>query len=277
MTAVMSYFLVLSKCHGDSVLSQYQCLRNDRRMCDIVLESCGVEFPAHRTLLACASDYFWALLKEHTCEFGALGPLSLPALTPTGLERVLDFIYTSWICLSPSTLEETLEAACYLQVTHAVELCGRYITDNLTLENCCFFANVASRYGLSEALKEANAYIARRMCELMGKERDCIGLMELNVGSLQEALGTEDLPGVRESGLLRLALDWLDHNKLPALHSNLLLSHVRFALVSPQELRQLSVTCVTLRTPFIHSLVQKALQYHTEGPLQPLLQNEQTL
>ena len=80
MTAVMSYFLVLSKCHGDSVLSQYQCLRNDRRMCDIVLESCGVEFPAHRTLLACASDYFWALLKEHTCEFGALGPLSLPFL-----------------------------------------------------------------------------------------------------------------------------------------------------------------------------------------------------
>lgn len=112
----MSYFLVLSKRHGESVLSQYQRLREDRRMCDIVLESRGVEFPAHRSLLACASDYFWALLKEHTLESGAPGPLSLPALSPSGLERVLDFIYTSWLCLSPSTLEETLEAACYLQV-----------------------------------------------------------------------------------------------------------------------------------------------------------------
>ncbi|KAL2085853.1 hypothetical protein ACEWY4_019173 [Coilia grayii] len=273
----MSYFLVLSKRHGDSVLSQYQRLRDDRRMCDIVLESCGVKFPAHRTLLACASDYFWALLKEHTRESGAQGPLSLPALTPTGLERVLDFIYTSWLCLSPSTLEETLEAACYLQVTRAVELCSRYITDNLTLETCCYFANVACRYGLSEALRVVDAYIARHMWELMGQEEgQRAGLMELNVGSLQKALGAEDVPGVRECDLLRLALDWLDQNKLSPLQSNLLLSHVRFGLVTPQDLRQLLVARPALRTPFIHSLVQKALDYHTQGPLQPLLQSDST-
>lgn len=273
----MSYFLVLSKYHSDSILSQYQRLRDDHRMCDIVLESRGMQFPAHRTLLACASDYFWALLKEHTYESRApAGPLSLPALTPTGLERVLDFIYTSWLCLSPSTLEETLEAASYLQVTRAVELCSRYIADNLALESCCFFANVASRYGLGDALKAANAYIARHMRELLGEEGDRLGLMELNLSSLQEALGAEDVPGVRESDLLLLALDWLDRNQLPALHSNLLLSHVRFGLVSPQELRQLTVARKALRTPFIHSLVQKALRYHSEGPLQPLLQSEHT-
>ncbi|XP_076147320.1 kelch-like protein 34 [Alosa pseudoharengus] len=274
----MSYFLVLSKSHGDSVLSQYQRLRDDHRMCDIVLETRGVQFPAHRSLLACASDYFWALLKEHTRESQQTlpGPLRLPALTPTGLERLLDFIYSSWLRLSPATLEETLAAARYLQVTSAVELCGRYISDNLALESCCFFANVASRYGLSGALEAANAYIARHMRELLGSGGDRAGLTELNLGSLQEALGAEDVPGVRESDLLRLALDWLDRNELPPLHSNLLLSRVRFGLVGLQELGQLTAGRPALRTPFIRSLVDKALRYHTQGPLQPLLQSAHT-
>ncbi|XP_062377754.1 kelch-like protein 34 [Sardina pilchardus] len=279
----MSYFLVLSKCHGDSVLSQYQRLRDDQRMCDIVLETRGVQFPAHRSLLACASDYFWALLKDHTRESRDTlqGPLtlSLPALTPTGLERLLDFVYSSWLCLSPSTLEETLEAARYLQVSGAVDLCARYIADNLAPESCCFFANVAARYGLSGALKAAEAYIARHMRELLGGgdgDGERAGLMELNLGSLRECLGAEDVPGVRESELLGLALDWLDRNRLPALQSNLLLSHVRFGLVAPRELTRLTAERPALRTPFIGGLVDKALQYHAQGPLQPLLQSAHT-
>uniref|UniRef100_A0A8B9KTY6 Kelch like family member 34 n=1 Tax=Astyanax mexicanus TaxID=7994 RepID=A0A8B9KTY6_ASTMX len=123
----------------------------DRRMCDIILEAEGKEFLAHRTLLACSSDYFWSMFQDHTLESGA-HTVSLPALTSVGLEQVLDFIYTSWISLSPSTLEDTLEAACYLQITDAVDLCTEYISDSLSLDNCCFFANVAARYGLSEAV-----------------------------------------------------------------------------------------------------------------------------
>ncbi|KAL6462702.1 hypothetical protein MHYP_G00291240 [Metynnis hypsauchen] len=271
----MSYFLMLSKSHGNGMLSRFQSLRLERRMCDIILEADGKRFPAHRTLLACSSDYFWSMFQEHTLESGA-HTISLPALSSAGLEQVLDFIYTSWISLSPSTLEDTLEAACYLQVTHAVDLCTEYISDSLTLDNCCFFANVAARYGLSEALAATNHFIARNMGKLLGAYGDRTRLLELNLESLQEVMGLEEMPGVKETTLLQFALDWLSSNPLSALESNSLLSRVRFSLVPPEQLIRLSAPNPALRTPFIHSLVQKALHYHMQGPLQPILQSAHT-
>uniref|UniRef100_A0A8B9KSX4 Kelch like family member 34 n=1 Tax=Astyanax mexicanus TaxID=7994 RepID=A0A8B9KSX4_ASTMX len=261
--------------HGSRMLSRFQSLREDRRMCDIILEAEGKEFLAHRTLLACSSDYFWSMFQDHTLESGA-HTVSLPALTSVGLEQVLDFIYTSWISLSPSTLEDTLEAACYLQITDAVDLCTEYISDSLSLDNCCFFANVAARYGLSEAVADTNRFIARNMSKLLGPNRERSGLLELNIESLQEVLATQEMPGVKETVLLQFALDWLGCNPLPALESNSLLSRVRFSLLPPDELIRLSAQKPALRTPFIHSLVQKALHYHTQGPLQPLVQSVHT-
>uniref|UniRef100_A0A4W4HDT2 BTB domain-containing protein n=1 Tax=Electrophorus electricus TaxID=8005 RepID=A0A4W4HDT2_ELEEL len=198
----------------------------------------GKEFPAHRALLACSSDYFWSLFQEHTLE-SRVRAISLSALSSTGLEQVLDFIYTSWISLSPCTLEDTLEAACYLQVTHAVDLCARYISDGLSLDNCCFFANVAARYGLSEALTVTNHFIAFNMAKLLGTSRGRTGLLELNLDSFREVLGSEEIPGVEEVAMLHLALDWLGSNTIATLESNSLLSRVRFGLIPPRELSRL--------------------------------------
>ncbi|MGH0153529.1 UNVERIFIED_CONTAM: hypothetical protein FKN15_024714 [Acipenser sinensis] len=152
---IMSYFLVVSRTHGETVLTQYQRLREEQLLFDIVLVADGTEFPAHRSLLACSSDYFRVLFKDYTRESKA-SVIHLQVVSSTGLHHVLDFIYTSWLSLSPETLEDTLEAAGYLQVTEAIGLCGQYITNNLSLENCCFFANVASRFGLRDALSAAN-------------------------------------------------------------------------------------------------------------------------
>lgn len=266
---------MLSKSHSKGMLSRFDSLRQERRMCDIILEAEGKEFPAHRTLLACSSDYFWSMFQEHTLESGA-PTVSLPALSSAGLEQVLDFIYTSWLSMSPSTLEDTLEAASYLQVTHAVDLCTEYILDSVTPDNCCFFANVAARHGLSEAFAATNRFIARNLKMLLDTNGDRTGLLELNLESLHEILALEEIPGMKETTLLQFALDWLDCNPLSALESNSLLSRVRFSLVSPEELIHLSALKPALRTPFIHSLVQKAQHYHTQGPLQPLLQSMHT-
>uniref|UniRef100_A0A8C9WF46 Kelch like family member 34 n=1 Tax=Scleropages formosus TaxID=113540 RepID=A0A8C9WF46_SCLFO len=181
----MSYFLVMSKEHGDGVLSQYQRLRSQGLLCDLVLVAAdGTQFPAHRSLLACSGDYFWSMFKEHTYEFRAQR-VELPAISSKGLESILDFIYTSWLSLSICTLEDTLEAANYLQVTRAVDLCVKYMRDNLSVDNCCFFANVAARYGVDDALAAANSFIGCHMGELLGPGGDRVGLLELNLDSLR--------------------------------------------------------------------------------------------
>ncbi|XP_035270791.1 kelch-like protein 34 [Anguilla anguilla] len=269
----MSYFLVLSETYGGNVLSRYQRLRMEGRLCDVVLVAGGgTHFPTHRSLLASSSDYFWSLFQEHTHEFQA-PTIYLPLLSDVGLSHILDFIYSSWLSMSPSTLEDVLEAACYLQVTSAIQLCSSYIADNLSPDNCCFFANIAARYDMADALSAANSFIAQRMGEFLKPGGgDWEGLLELNADSLRVVLRAEEMPGVQELALLSLLLDWLDHHKLSSLRSNLLLSNIRFALVPPEELTLLCTSRPALQTPFIKSLVLKALEYHQLGACKPLLQ-----
>ncbi len=243
-------------------------------MCDVVLEAGGVSFPCHRALLASSSDYFWALFGETTAERLA-GSISLPAITPEGLDAILDFLYSGWLSISPPTLPVVLEAARYLQVEPAVSICERFITDGLNAENCCCYANLAEHHALSDALDAANQTIAMEMGTLLQESRD--DLLGLNIQSLMAVLDADEIPGVKEVELIKLALDWLTENgPFPLLKSNLLLSRLRFGLVAPSDLINLSHVHRAMTTPLIRSQLTRALEYHRLGPAQPIRQSRQT-
>ncbi|XP_070784546.1 kelch-like protein 34 [Enoplosus armatus] len=269
-----SYSLLYSSSQRTGLLSGFQRLRSQRKMCDVVLEAGGVSFPCHRALLASSSEYFWALFGETTAERLAAS-ISLPALTPEGLDAILDFLYSGWLSVSPPTLPVVLEAARYLQVEPAVSICERFITDGLSAENCCCYANLAEHHTLSDALEAANQTIAMEMGTLLQESRD--DLLRLNIQSLMAVLDADEIPGVKEVELTKLALDWLDENgPLSLLQSNLLLSRLRFGLVAPSDLTNLSHAHRAMATPLIRSQLTRALEYHRLGSAQPIRQSRQS-
>ncbi|XP_061569461.1 kelch-like protein 34 [Cololabis saira] len=269
-----SYSLLYSSAHRTGLLSGFQRLRRQRKMCDVVLEAGGVSFPCHRALLASSSDYFGALFGETTAECSA-GSVSLPALTPEGLDVVLDFLYSGWLSVSPSRLPDVLEAARYLQVESALSICERFMMDGLSAENCCCYANLAERHALADTLEAANQTVAMEMKDLLQKSRD--ELLTLNIQSLMAVLDADEMPGVKEAELIQLVLDWLEENgPLPLLKSNLLLSRLRFGLVAPSDLTGLGRLHRAMATPLIRSQLTRALEYHGLGPAQPLAQNRQS-
>ncbi|XP_054437179.1 kelch-like protein 34 [Pteronotus mesoamericanus] len=273
----MSYFLSYCKAHGGALLTGYQALRAEGFLCDVTLEAEGTEFPAHRSLLACSSDYFRALFKSHTQESRAR-VIHLHVPSAAGLQRLLDFIYTAWLPLSMDTVEDTLEAASYLQVTEALGLCGRYLERLLAPENCCFAANVATRFGLMHTLDAAERYIVRHLRELLARGVDSVGLLELNPGSLKAVLGAPDVARVPEARLLCLALAWLRQEpKAERLaHCTALLERVRFGLVPANVLRRVYSGSGLVLPARVKGLIIQALNYHTAPSRQPLLQGVQT-
>ncbi|XP_028289009.1 kelch-like protein 34 [Parambassis ranga] len=269
-----SYSVLYSSAHRTRLLSGFQRLRAQGKMCDVVLEAGGVLFPSHRSLLASSSDYFWALFGESTAERFA-GSVSLPALAPEGLDPILDFLYSGWLSVSPSTLPVVLEAARYLQVETAVSICERFMIDGLTAQNCCCYANLAERHALSDAFEAANQTVTVDMASLLRESRN--DLLGLNLQSLMAVLDADEIPGVKEVELLMLALDWLDENgPLPLLKSNLLLSRLRFGLVAPADLAALSGTHRAMATPLIRSQLTRALEYHRLGSARPIRQSKQS-
>ncbi|XP_045852286.1 kelch-like protein 34 [Meles meles] len=273
----MSYFLSYCKAHGGALLTGYQALRAEGFLCDVTLEAEGSEFPAHRSLLACSSDYFRALFKSHTRESRA-SVIHLHVPSAAGLQRLLDFIYTAWLPLSMDTVEDTLEAASYLQVTEALGLCGRYLERQLAPENCCFAANVAARFGLAHTLGAAESCIMRHLRELLLRGAGPMGLLELNPTSLKAVLGAPDLARVPEAWLLGLALAWLrqEPEAERLAHCASLLERVRFGLVRADVLRRVYSGSGLVLPARVKGLIIQALNYHTAPSRQPLLQGEQT-
>ncbi|XP_061661575.1 kelch-like protein 34 [Syngnathoides biaculeatus] len=268
------YAVLYSSSHRTRLLGRFQRLRSAGRMCDVVLETNGASFPCHRALLASSSDYFWALFGEATAERSACR-VELPALTPVGLDVILDFLYSGWLSLSAGTLGDVLEAARYLQVDTAVSICQRYIVDDLGAENCCRYANLAEQHALSDAVEAANFTIAAELATLLRERRG--DLLDLNLQSLMVVLEAEEIPTVKEVELVKLALDWLGENgPLPLLQSNLLLSRLRFGLVAPADLARLSHASKAMATPLIRSQVTRALEYHRTGSERPIRQNKQS-
>uniref|UniRef100_A0A8B9T2J4 Kelch like family member 34 n=1 Tax=Anas platyrhynchos TaxID=8839 RepID=A0A8B9T2J4_ANAPL len=204
-------------------------------LCDILLKVKENEFPAHKSLLACSSDYFRAMFKSYTQESKA-NVIQLQVVSPTGLQHVLDFIYTSLLPLSFESLEETLEAASYLQVTDAIGLCNQYLVNNLTLENCCFSANIARRFYLPDALVATEKYIVNNLWKLL--DLDLAGVLELNFRTLLAVVESPDLPMVKETRLLNLVLLWLKQDKSRLIHGSSLLEHIRYGLIPVEELRK---------------------------------------
>ncbi|NXO03295.1 KLH34 protein, partial [Rhinopomastus cyanomelas] len=269
----MSYFLSYCKAHGTAVLARYQTLRAEGFLCDVLLKVQGSEFPAHKSLLATSSDYFRAMFKGYTQESRA-SVIHLHVVSPAGLQRVLDFIYTSLLPLSFESLEDTLEAASYLQVTDAVGLCSQYLVNNLALENCCFSANVASKFYLPDALAAAEKYVTSNLWRLL--DVDLSGLLELNFRSLLAVVQAPDLPVVKEICLLNLVLLWLKQDKARLVHAGSLLEHLRFGLIPVEELRRTYTQSEVPLTAAIKCLIIKAISYHTAVFKQPVLQDKST-
>nr|XP_033803692.1 kelch-like protein 34 [Geotrypetes seraphini] len=270
---MMSYFLALCKSHPGAVLARYRDLRAEGLLCDVFLEVSGKEFPAHKSLLACSSDYFRAMFKDYTRESKA-SVVRLQAVSATGLQHVLDFIYSSWLSLSLDALEDTLEAASYLQVTEAVALCSQYIVNNLGLENCCFCANVAFKFCLPDAILATDKYLVNNIWKLLEQEVGIMELLELNFKSLLTVVASDDISKVKELSLLRLVVKWVKHEKTRLVYTSRLLEHIRFGLVPLEELRDFYSRPEVLLTGTIKNSIIQAINYHSFAFRQPLVQDK---
>lgn len=107
--------------------------------------------------------------------------------------------------------------------------------------------------------------------------------LQLSKTSLANALASDSLKGFSEMELYRIARAWLDHdapNRRPSTY--ILMRHIRFPLMSPGELIQISQEDEEGGAPVMRSetacvnLLLEASNYQMMPFLQPALQTERT-
>jgi len=114
--------------HPSSLLSGLNEQRLKGLLCDVTVRVQGHLFKAHGNILASAMGYFRDLFCKASMDKHQ-GIIDIPMIVnSTGFAKVLDFVYTSQLCLSQSTVMQVLCSACYLQIPYVVEKCQEFIT-----------------------------------------------------------------------------------------------------------------------------------------------------
>ncbi|TNN47164.1 Kelch-like protein 13 [Liparis tanakae] len=87
-------------------------------------------FPVHRVIMASCSDYFKAMFTGGMRE-QEMREIKLHGVTKAGLKNIIDFIYTSSVRLDMSCLQDTLEAANFLQVLPVLSFCNELLSSEV--------------------------------------------------------------------------------------------------------------------------------------------------
>lgn len=63
-----------------------------------------------------------------------LKEIKLHGVSGAGLKNIIDFIYTSRLDLSVGSLQDTLEAASFLQVLPVLDFCNQLLSSEVSVE-----------------------------------------------------------------------------------------------------------------------------------------------
>uniref|UniRef100_A0A8C7U4X4 Zinc finger and BTB domain containing 17 n=1 Tax=Oncorhynchus mykiss TaxID=8022 RepID=A0A8C7U4X4_ONCMY len=106
--------------HSGKVLEQLNRQRQLGLLCDCTFVVDGVDFKAHKAVLAACSAYF------HTLFLDQKDVVHLDISNAAGLGQVLEFMYTAKLSLSSQNLEDVVAVATFLQMQEIVNACSAY-------------------------------------------------------------------------------------------------------------------------------------------------------
>ncbi|XP_067115121.1 kelch-like protein 9 [Osmerus mordax] len=267
--------------HGAAILQGLEQFRGDKTLCDVTLVpgDSSDTFPVHRVIMASASDYFKAMFTGGMRE-QEMREIKLHGVSKTGLKNIIDFIYTSRVNLCLANLQDTLEAANFLQVLPVLGFCNELLSSEITIDNCIEVERIAADMLLEDVKVNIGEFVCQNLSDLVQSGR----YLQLSQTSLAYALASDSLKGFSEMELYRIARAWLDHDP-PARRSSVyaLMRHIRFPLMSPMELMQISQedegtdgnTVMRSDTACVNLLLE-ASNYQMMPFLQPALQTERT-
>ncbi len=245
-------------------------LYQDKLLCDVQLQAEGKIFSAHRTVLAAVTDYFKAMFTGGYKESTEVDkPIVLEGISASGLEVILDAIYTTELKVTPDNILETIQIACMMQIPPMIEESEEFLISSICAEKFFIYAETAEKFSLKKASECFAKYKKVHFTEIC----KTIGFKQLEVTDLLSYLSLPDiyLYG-QEITAFNAAVTWLEYKPRERK------KHV-FCVFQCINLLQMPTTDITdkvskvkmvMDNPECVSLIMEALKYHGHPLTQPL-------
>eukprot|EP00964_Phaeocystis_antarctica_P006404 scaffold3464_cov66-Phaeocystis_antarctica.AAC.2 len=213
---------------GEPHHSTLASLWRDSRLTDIAVCAEGVEYRAHRIVLASSSGYFLSLFDSGMRD-AAGSTHSLEGMRAPVLRALLTFVYEGSCEIEESQLTEMLDAAARLMVEPLKAACAAMMAAQLSPDNALEVWRIAEAFSLPALEKAAVASALGGFEELPP---------QLASGAQVLALVQEEmLVAKNEEAVFVWIVRWWEAAKRPEAELVAVLKHVRFATMEEGFLR----------------------------------------
>ncbi|XP_075071700.1 kelch-like protein 22 [Mixophyes fleayi] len=260
--------------HSQALLSGLVGLRDGGILFDVVLKLEGKSLEAHRILLAASCDYFRGMFAGGLREMDQR-EVQIHGITYNAMCKILDFIYTSELELGVHNVQETLAAACQLQITEVINFCCDFLISWVDEDNVVEVYKLAELFHLSHLSEQLDTFVLKNFITFsrtqiyrqlpLEKVYSLLSSNRLEVGSENE---------VYEGALLyHYTSEQVETDQVSLSESPKLLETVRFPLMELSVLQRLHDK---LGPCPLQVTVSNALEYHKNEIMQPVLQGPHT-
>ncbi|XP_065838033.1 kelch-like protein 20 [Oscarella lobularis] len=212
--------------------------RKSNYLCDVVIcTEDGQRFPAHRIILASASDFFSAMFGGAFLESERNrtdDDVAIRNVEGAAMKMLIEYAYRGKTeC--PESAENVLslyEAAQYIQMDELVRMCSDWLKDHVDHSNCVSIGIVADKYGNSDLLRIADDFAARNLF-LVAESED---FLSLSFERVIRTLSRGDIRVKSEGEFLNILHKWIEHDEASRRrHVEALSKFVRFPLTDFDE------------------------------------------
>ena len=219
---------------GSSSAKTIESYRQSEYLCDVVIISeDGRRFPAHRVILAAASQFFSRMFGGSFLESNKTD-VAIQNVDGAVLNMLIDFAYKGE-AMCPANVENVLflyEAAHYTQFDELFQMCSDWLMGHVDTSNCLSMAIVADRYDDSNLRREADCISAVNILDLSESEE----FLCLSVEHLSRIIAQDDLGVKSEDNVLILVRKWVKHDEASRRDDVQTLSkYIRFPLLHFEE------------------------------------------
>ncbi|XP_066271048.1 kelch-like protein 24a [Branchiostoma lanceolatum] len=227
-----------SKIYPAWFLERLQDWRSEGHLVDVTLCAEGKEIPCHRLVLSACSDYFHAMFSGAHNE-SKKAKIEIGGVDGEALQLLVDFAYTSKVCITTDNVQPLYEAANMLQVGRVEEGCENFLAARLDPETCLVTWALADKVSCTYLSAIARSF-ALKFFEYVCTTEE---FLELPVNFLKTYISKDDLHAEKEERVLEVILLWVGHD-LEERQGYLkeLLECVRFSHVDQHYLKNIMKT-----------------------------------
>ena len=208
-------------------------LRDEEKLCDVVLVVQEEKISAHKLVLAANSRYFRSMFAGTMLESRS-SSVELRDVEPEAVKLLVEFSYTAQVEITTDNVLPIISASSLFDFPSVLEAASKFLSTHLHPSNCLGMRALGVTYGSESLVKSASWHFRNHFIDAM-KSEEFLGLSSDVLALLLES---DDVNVRNEEDVYKAVELWLNHDpdtrkdKLPTV-----LNHVRLPLLSLKFLK----------------------------------------